>query len=324
LRNYRTALFLPLLFLLAACAGNMAGTQPPDSYVEIENPAFTMSKDAPATIWVPRSHVEKGTPRGGELLIKGYEAVKQEVTGGAQQRVAGGASAQVASKAPQAATSPLAVKSRIAVLEVGQNALGQPFHDELKNASIGILLDTESVADHGAVSSPAERLSLAIRLYQNLNANLVFFIIAPDQIAPGKRLVAEIHDGMGGGMLREVGAVIPTYDAADQSAREKAVASAMTSVAEKVKEIAALVPWYGRIVAIDGEKVYINAGKETGVTVGQNFRVLRGGKFLTGLGFAPGKIVATMEIQGFVGPDGAYGVVKDGQGVGITDLVGIE
>lgn len=315
--NYRTVPFLPFLFLLAACAGNMASTQPLNGYVEIENPAFTMSKDAPATIWVPRSSVEKGTPRGGELLKKGYEAVKQEVTGGTP-------SAQVASKVPQAAMSPLAVKSRIAALEVGQNALLQPFRDNLKNASIGILLDPENLADHGAVSSPAERLSLAIRLYQDLNANLVFFIIAPDRVAPGKRLVVEIHDGMGGGMLREVGAIIPTYDAVDQSARDKAVASAMTRLAEKVKKIAVLVPWYGRIAAIDGEKVYINAGKEAGVTVGQNFRVLRGGKFVAGLGFAPGEIVATLEIRGLVGPDGAYGVVKEGQGVRITDLVGIE
>lgn len=327
MRNYRISIVLPFLFLLTACAGNKAGTLPPDDYVEIENPAFTMSKDAPATIWVPRSYIETGVPRGGELLKKGYEAAKKEVAGSPQQQLAGRAPGyQVLSKAPQTTTSSPAVKSRIVALEVGQNGLLQPFNEKLKSFSVGILLNPEqgSFANHDNVSSQAERLSLAIRLYREFGANLAFFIMAPDKIATGGKLLVEIHDGMGGGMLREIGAIIPAYDAGDKSARDKAVASVLASVVEKVKEVVALIPWYGRIVAVDGEKGYIDAGKEAGVTAGQKLKIFRGGKFVTGLGFAPGEMIGTLEIHGFVGPNGAYGFVKDGQGVRVSDLVGIE
>lgn len=316
MRNYRISVVLPFLFLLTACAGNKAATLPPDGYVEIENPTFTMSKDAPATIWVPRSYVETGVPRGGELLKKGYEAVKQEVTHNAQAH-------QIINKAPHATANFPTIKSRIVTLEVGQNGLLLPFREKLKSVSAGILLEPDqgSIASFGPITSQEERLSLSKSLYQDLSSNLVLFIMAPDQIASGKKFVVEIHDGMGGGVLREVDAIIPAYDAADQAARDAAVASVLASVTGKVKEVIALVPWYGRIVAIDGERVYINAGKEVGITIGQELKIFRGGKFVAGLGFAPNEMVGTLKIQGFAGPNGAYGVVKGGQQVRVTDLV---
>ncbi|GLI39537.1 hypothetical protein KI811_15995 [Geobacter hydrogenophilus] len=319
MRNHRLSVVLPFLFLLTACAGNRVGSTPPDGYVEIENPAFTMSKDAPATIWVPRSYVESGVPRGSELLKKGYEAVKQGATGNAPAH-------PVINEAPQATVNPPAVKSRIVALEMGQNRFLPQFREKLKSASVGILLEPDlgSIASFGSITSQEERLSLSKRLSQDLSSNLVLFIIAPDQIAPGKKFVVEIHDGMGGGVLREVDAIIPAYDAADQAARASAVASALAGVTGKVKEVVALVPWYGRIVAIDGERVYINAGKEAGVTIGQDLKIFRGGKFVAGLGFAPGEMIGTLKIQGFAGPNGAYGVVKDGQRVRVSDMVATE
>ncbi|MDD2733641.1 MAG: hypothetical protein PHF56_06840 [Desulfuromonadaceae bacterium] len=317
--NYRISVVLPFLFLLTACAGNKAGTLPPDGYVEIENPAFTMSKDAPTTIWVPRSYVETGVPRGSELLKKGYEAAKQEMIGNAPAH-------QITSKAPQTTLNVPAVKSRIVALEVGRNGLLLPFREKLKSTSAGILLEPGqgSIGSYGSVSSQAERLSLSKLLYQDLNSNLVLFIMAPDQIAPGKKFVVEIYDGMGGGVLREVEAIIPAYGAADQAARDAAVASALASVTGKVRDVVALVPWYGRIVTIDGERVYINAGKEAGIKIGQELKIFRGGKFVAGLGFAPDEMIGTLKIQGFAGPNGAYGVVKDGQQVRVTDLVASE
>lgn len=318
-RNYRISVVLPFLFLLTACAGNKAGTLPPDGYVEIENPAFTMSKDAPATIWVPRSYVETGVPRGGELMKRGYEAVKQGVRDNVQSH-------QIISKAPHATANLPTVKSRIVALEVGQNGLLLPFQEKLKSASVGILLEPDkgTFARYGSVSSQAERFSFSKLIYQDLNSNLVLFIMAPDQIAPGKKFVVEIHDGMGGGVLREVEAIIPAYGAADQAARDAAVASALASVTGKVRDVVAFVPWYGRIVTIAGERFYINAGKEAGINIGQELKIFRGGKFVAGLGFAPDEMIGTLKIQGFAGPNGAYGVVKDGQQVRVTDLVASE
>ncbi|WP_298273215.1 hypothetical protein [Geobacter sp.] len=63
-----------VLFALAGCAGTRPVPGPSEEYVEVDNPAATMSPAAPATIWVPRRYVESGIPRGGELVKKGYEA----------------------------------------------------------------------------------------------------------------------------------------------------------------------------------------------------------------------------------------------------------
>lgn len=84
--TYRVVAFF-LFFLVAACAENRVGVDlsKEGDYVEISNPAFTMSPGAPATIWVPRKSVEKGIPRGGEVLKKGYESVVDEIKGSPQQ-----------------------------------------------------------------------------------------------------------------------------------------------------------------------------------------------------------------------------------------------
>ena len=63
------------LFALAGCVGTRQVPAPADEYVEVDNPAATMSPSAPATIWVPRRYVENGVPRGGELVKRGYESV---------------------------------------------------------------------------------------------------------------------------------------------------------------------------------------------------------------------------------------------------------
>ena len=86
--------FLLGLVFLAGCAGaNQAATGPQEGYVEIQNPGFTMSPNAPETIWVPRSYVEKGVPRGRDLAGKGYDAVTQGAAQGAPAAAAASAPA---------------------------------------------------------------------------------------------------------------------------------------------------------------------------------------------------------------------------------------
>lgn len=65
--------FVPVVCLsvfLAACAVNRQADVVSGDYVEISNPDYTRSPNAPATIWVPKRYVEDGPPRGGELLKK--------------------------------------------------------------------------------------------------------------------------------------------------------------------------------------------------------------------------------------------------------------
>jgi len=78
--NQRITFVLPALLLglslMAGCAGTTRATSGSDDFVEIPNPAITMSPNAPETIWVPRSSLEKGVPRGRDLAREGYQALQ--------------------------------------------------------------------------------------------------------------------------------------------------------------------------------------------------------------------------------------------------------
>ena len=181
------------LGLVSGCSGTKVlsqGVENSDDYVEVTNPALTMSPNAPETIWVPRSYVEKGVPRGNELAKRGYEAV----TG--------------------------------------------------HRASDGKEAAHTSVSQTGIV-------------------------------------------GPGG-------------------------------------KPAALIPHFGLVVAVEGEKVYFNLGREDRITQGQKLKVYRGGTVIEGLGLAPGEPKGTVEVMGFVGTRGGYGLVRQGGPVQTNDLIGVE
>ncbi len=314
---------LCLLFVfLAGCAGTKSAAPSKEEYVEIDNPGYTMSPNAPPTIWVPRRYVESGVPRGGELLKEGYSAAKGSLTG------SGNVQEKQARIAAPAAQAPIpTVRNRIAVLEVGKNGLLAPFDEMLKKTSSVILLDPSQIAllgRYAALASQAEKNSFAVRLQEDYSANLVIFVSAPEGVAQGKALKTEIFDGMGGGLVRTVEATLPQYPTNDQAARDSAVSATLMKLIEQTREVLSLLPWYGKVVSVEGDRIYINAGREAGIQSGQVLKVYRGGKVVQGLGFAPGKMVGTAEIKGFVGTNGAYAVVKEGGGFQVSDLVSAE
>lgn len=178
--RFPSVLVVVFCTLLTACTGNRAVNDAAEKYVEIDNPAYTMTPNAPRTIWVPRSYVESGVPRGSELVKKGYDAV-----------IAGA-----------------------------------------------------TATDAG-----------------------------------------------------------------------------ITGVGSKA---AVLIPRFGMVVAVDGERVYLNVGRDFGINPGQKLKLYRGGTVVEGLGLAHGALVGIVEVAGFVGTNGAYGVLREGETPHLNDLVGVE
>ncbi len=297
--------YLALLALLAvtACAGPRTAAGPSEEYVEIDNPAYTMSPNASPTIWVPRRYVESGIPRGSQLLKKGYE--------------------EVVGKETPAPTSPaVSPRLRIAVLQMGGNDLAAGLGEKLRSSAL-----VGEPRPEGALSVPAtmeERGAYVLSLNRSRDFNAVVFIGSQKGEGTGKLLVAELYDGMGGILLRRIEVPIPVHQENDAASRGAALSASLDSVAEKVRGVARHVPWLCGIVAVEGEKVYINAGRESGIGIGQRLRIYRGGKGVKGLGFDPGSRIGTLEVTGFVGPNGAYGTIREGEGARTSDLVGIE
>jgi hypothetical protein len=85
--------------------------------------------------------------------------------------------------------------------------------------------------------------------------------------------------------------------------------------------------WQGRIAKIMGTKVYINAGKASGLLGGDILRVLAPGDDIydpsTGafLGRTPGQLKGTLEVVDFLGVDGAIAVIHTGGNFQENDVV---
>ncbi len=327
----RLSLLILTLIALAGCAAHHEPVTSGD-YVEIDNPACTLSPDAPPTIWVPRSYVDSGVPRGGELLEKGYESIRGKMSGSAApseapRQASAAAPNVIPSAAPPTPVQPVkapvpVLKNRLIVVELGKNALVPKFAEALKKASAGLVIDPAQagiIARYASVGTSADRSSLAVKLQEDFGVNLVLFLAAPEGLAAGKPLSVELFEGHGGSLVRKYETAISS-----QVASDSAVASALDKLAVDVRETAALVPWYGRVVSVDGSRVYINAGKESGLRAGSTLQVYRPGKVVGKLGFAPGSKVGVLEVSGFVGTDGAFGVLKVGEKAAVSDLVGLE
>ncbi len=319
-------LLLSLILTLTACAGNKVVTDKntPEDYVEISNPGFTMSPGAPATIWVPKSSVDNGLPRGSEVVKMAYQSVKgtqpADATPQKPSPVPGEAAAVAV--APQRVFT--GMRNRVAVLETGHLQLAIPFKDALRALPGSPVLSVAPETAEESIRSREERSAYAGKAWQESGVNLTLFVSAPEGAAPGKYLSVEIYDGMGAGLITKVDAVIPANASQDPAGLNSAVASSIALLAERARDAIALLPWYARVVAVEGGRIYINAGREAGINMGQRLNVLRGGKVVQGLGFAPGTVVGVLEISGFVGSNGATATVKDGVQLYPTDIIAVQ
>ncbi|MDR3608623.1 MAG: hypothetical protein P4M08_14770 [Oligoflexia bacterium] len=108
-----------------------------------------------------------------------------------------------------------------------------------------------------------------------------------------------------------------------KAAIRNAIAQLVPDVVKGVDKLA----WQGRIAKTSGTKIYVNAGKTSGLVVGDILRVMAPGDDIydptTGafLGRTPGQLKGTLEVVDFLGVDGAVTVVHTGGNFQENDLV---
>lgn len=85
--------------------------------------------------------------------------------------------------------------------------------------------------------------------------------------------------------------------------------------------------WEGRVALVSGEKIYVNAGRLSGLQIGDILRVTEegdevfdpnSGKFI---GMAPGRMKGTVEVVSYFGKDGAIAILHSGSGIKENDMV---
>jgi curli biogenesis system outer membrane secretion channel CsgG len=117
------------------------------------------------------------------------------------------------------------------------------------------------------------------------------------------------------------------YAGYDETLGQEALRAAITKFIDNLIQQLQSVEWSGRIAGIQGNRVYINAGQKTGLTVGDELIVTSLGEEIrdpqTGLviGRAPGPVLGRLRIIGFFGEDGSVATVESGSGFKIGDQV---
>lgn len=87
------------------------------------------------------------------------------------------------------------------------------------------------------------------------------------------------------------------------------------------------VSWEGHIAAINGDRIYLNVGRISGLQVGDLLKVSEEGEDIFDpesgghIGRAPGRIKGTLEVVSYFGTDGAISVIHSGAGFKENDRV---
>lgn len=87
------------------------------------------------------------------------------------------------------------------------------------------------------------------------------------------------------------------------------------------------VSWEGRIAALNGDRIYLNVGRTSGIQVGDLLKVLEQGDDVYDpesgghIGTVPGRLKGTLEVISFFGNDGSIAVIHSGSGFKENDRI---
>jgi hypothetical protein len=304
------AVALCSVFLASSILGGCAARQQTlntDEYVEIDNPFIGDSSGDNPKIWVPKKSLEKGVPRGSELLKKGYETVAGKPV---QEPLV------VDAAAPPTTGN---IRQRLLIVETGEQLIAAPLGKLLgRGCNARALSKTTSES----TSTEQEQLAYSAKIASQPSGGPVLFLSKPEGTKPGAHLKADLYDIRGPILIRTFTLTIP-QPGKDQSQND-AVVSALKGLSDAVLGSLEWFSWYGRVAVVSGGRIYIDSGAETGLKIGQRLAVYRGGEAIKGIGFAPGERITTFTLSGLVGPDGSFGTSEDAAKVQLGDYVELE
>lgn len=147
-------------------------------------------------------------------------------------------------------------------------------------------------------------------------------------VAAGREVAAI---GRSGETAATANVAIETENLESQSYRSElaklAIRNAVTGLVPDVLKTIEKMVWQGRIAKISGNKLYINAGRTSGIIAGDILKALTPGDDVydpsTGayLGRSPGQLKGTLEVVDFIGADGAVAEIHTGGNFQEGDVV---
>jgi curli biogenesis system outer membrane secretion channel CsgG len=113
----------------------------------------------------------------------------------------------------------------------------------------------------------------------------------------------------------------------DETMEGKAFRAAVSKFIDNLIAKMASMEWTGKVASVEGGEVTVNAGRKTGLVVGDRLRVYGEGREVIdpdtkiSLGRRPGAEKGEIEIVDFFGEDAAIGKVLQGKGFAVNDIV---
>lgn len=115
--------------------------------------------------------------------------------------------------------------------------------------------------------------------------------------------------------------------AADPQLIKDALVSAFQGMILPITKAIDKLNWNGKIALVNSDRIYLNAGRLTGINIGDILRVTEDGQEIydsdTGvlIGKAPGRVKGTLEVVSYFGKDGCVTVIHSGSGFKENDRV---
>lgn len=113
----------------------------------------------------------------------------------------------------------------------------------------------------------------------------------------------------------------------DENLISEVITKAFQTTIPAVIQAVDKLSWEGKIALIQGNRIYLNAGRLTGLQVGDILKVSAQGDEIFDpesgdfIGLAPGRMKGTLEVVSYFGTDGAVAVIHSGSGFRDNDIV---
>jgi hypothetical protein len=105
------------------------------------------------------------------------------------------------------------------------------------------------------------------------------------------------------------------------------ITKAFQTTVPRIAQAMEKLSWEGRVALVKGEQIFLNAGRLSGLQIGDILKVMEDGEDVfdpeTGalIGKVPGRLKGTLEVVSYFGKDGAVSVIHSGAGFHENDLV---
>ena len=113
----------------------------------------------------------------------------------------------------------------------------------------------------------------------------------------------------------------------DETLEGKALRAAISKFIDNLIRRMESLPWSGKVAAVDGDEITVNAGRKTGLFIGDRLRVFGEGREVIdpdtklSLGRKPGREKGEVAVSDFFGEDAAVCRRVSGEGFAVNDIV---